>query len=83
MSKLLSFTQGGLFDLVSCPHYLSECLVYLSFVLVFGPSHVAALLALAWVLSNQVSMALLSHQWYRQKFEDYPPDRKAIFPHLL
>ncbi len=32
---------------------------------------------------KQVSMALLTHKWYRVKFEDYPKSRKAIFPYIL
>ncbi len=68
---------------MSCPHYFTECLVYLAFALILGPGHTGAVLCLTWVVSNQVSVATLSHRWYQDKFEDYPKERKAIFPYLL
>ena len=39
-----SIPDGGLFDLVSCPHYLCEIIIYTCLLLILGPSHQTALL---------------------------------------
>jgi 3-oxo-5-alpha-steroid 4-dehydrogenase 3 len=36
-----------------------------------------------WVLVNQVVAALMSHNWYKRTFNNYPSNRKAIIPFLL
>lgn len=33
--------------------------------------------------SNLVIRAIENHQWYHEKFADYPKERKAVFPYLL
>jgi hypothetical protein len=30
-----------------------------------------------------VPRAVAHHRWYREKFPDYPSERKAIFPYVL
>lgn len=75
--------QGGLFSLVSCPHYLSEIIIYTVLMLVVGLSDVTLVLVWCWVVTNQVVAALMSHHWYRDTFKDYPRHRKAIIPFLL
>lgn len=42
--------EGGMFDLVSCPHYLGEITIYLGLALVTAPS-VRPSLMLLWVVS--------------------------------
>ena len=39
-----SIPEGGLFDLVSCPHYLCEIIIYTSLLVILGLSHQTALL---------------------------------------
>ena len=41
---------GGLFELVSCPHYLAEILIYGGLVLVQGPQSVNIWLIFMWVV---------------------------------
>jgi len=36
-----------------------------------------------WTLVNLMPRALHHHQWYRETFSDYPPDRKALIPFVL
>jgi len=78
-----SVPSGGLFELVSCPHYLAEVLLYTVFMLILGTSHSTGVLVWAWVTINQVIAATMSHHWYKTHFKDYPKERKAIFPYLL
>ena len=44
--------RGGLFELVSCPHYLGEVVVYIGIVLLTGGRLLNAWLMLAWVVSE-------------------------------
>ena len=39
-----SIPEGGLFDLVSCPHYLCEIIIYTCLLVILGLSHQTALL---------------------------------------
>ena len=36
-----------------------------------------------YTLANLLPRGLSHHQWYIEKFEDYPKDRKAFIPFLL
>lgn len=72
---------GGLYRYVSCPNYLGEILQWTGFALA-GWS-LPALAFVAFTSANLVPKALSSQKWYREKFPDYPKDRKAIIPFLL
>ncbi|XP_076468210.1 polyprenal reductase-like isoform X2 [Babylonia areolata] len=75
--------SGGLFELVSCPHFLAEILIYFSFCVVFRFCNVALLSLFIFVLVNQVLAALLNHQWYCRHFPVVRETRCAVFPYLL
>jgi hypothetical protein len=36
-----------------------------------------------WTFANLVPRAIDHHRWYKRRFDDYPPDRKAVFPYFL
>ncbi|GIQ98336.1 MAG: hypothetical protein CM15mP4_1730 [Candidatus Neomarinimicrobiota bacterium] len=36
-----------------------------------------------WTIFNLLPRALKHHAWYKDKFSDYPKDRKAIIPKLF
>lgn len=78
-----SIPRGGWFELVSCPHYLCEVLIYLSLALIPGGRMPALWLQFVWVAVNQVLTADRTHQWYLRKFSDYPKQRRRIIPWLL
>ena len=82
--KLYSQPAGRLFDLVSCPHYLTEILLYAGVLAVAaeGLWQPKATLLLVWLGTNLGSAAHNTHTWYRRKFEGYPPGRKALVPYL-
>ena len=42
-----------------------------------------ARLNLALSAANLVPRALATHRWYRERFPDYPQDRKALIPFVL
>ncbi|XP_016380982.1 polyprenol reductase isoform X2 [Sinocyclocheilus rhinocerous] len=74
---------GGWFELVSCPHYLAELLIYVSMSVCCGCSSLTWWLVVLYVLFNQALAAQLCHDYYRSKFEMYPRQRKAFIPFVL
>lgn len=74
---------GDWFEYVSCPHYLTEILVYLALAAILGSSHQTGIMILIWVGMNQLVAGITSHFWYQDKFENYPRDRKAVLPWIL
>lgn len=77
--------NGDWFELVSCPHYLAEVLIYVSMLLVFVRSDLWSVwwLVVVYVVSTLGLSARQTHAWYKKKFEDYPNHRYAIIPWLL
>ncbi len=73
--------RGGLYRLVSCPNYLGEMIEWCGFALAaWSP---AALVFAVWTVANLLPRAVAHHRWYRERFPDYPPERRAIIPYLL
>uniref|UniRef100_A0A3P9MQ02 3-oxo-5alpha-steroid 4-dehydrogenase (NADP(+)) n=1 Tax=Oryzias latipes TaxID=8090 RepID=A0A3P9MQ02_ORYLA len=73
--------RGGLFELVSGANFLGEILEWCGYAIAAG-----TLPAFAWAFFTVCSIgprAVHHHRDYRQRFEDYPPSRKAIIPFLL
>ncbi len=72
--------QGGLYKYISCPNYFGELLEWAGFALLtWSPG---ALVFVIWTAANLVPRARTHHRWYLEKFLDYPPERRAIFPFL-
>lgn len=73
--------QGFLFRYVSCPNLLGEVIEWLGFALMaFNP---AAFSFFIWTCANLIPRAKNHHDWYLEKFADYPRERKVIFPKLF
>lgn len=72
--------QSGLFKWVSCPNLLGEILEWTGYAILL--SSLPALSFALWTFANLAPRALAHHQWYHQKFEDYPQTRKAVLPFL-
>lgn len=75
--------SGGLFEFVSCPHFLLEVILYFIITLVQEFSVLYWNLIFALVLTTQTINAIIEHRWYKKKYKDYPKERRAIFPKLL
>ena len=78
-----SIPHGNWFHYVSCPHYFSEILIYLSLATILGTTHSTGWLVFGWVFINQIIAGLMSHWWYQKTFINYPTRRKAVIPFLL
>ncbi len=73
--------RGGLFRFVSCPNYLGEMIQWAGFALLtWSP---AGLVFLLWTVANLLPRAISHHRWYRETFQEYPDQRKAVFPGLI
>ncbi|PAV88294.1 hypothetical protein WR25_13152 [Diploscapter pachys] len=74
---------GGLFDLVSSPHFLLEMLIYVSMT-GFLWQCFAFKFVLLFVVLNQMCAGFVTHQWYLSTFPGkYPKERKAIIPWIF
>jgi steroid 5-alpha reductase family enzyme len=73
--------RGGMYRWISCPNYFGEIIEWLGFALMVNS--LPAFSFFIWTAANLVPRALSNHQWYLEKFEDYPAHRKAIFPYIL
>ncbi len=72
---------GGGFKFVSCPNYTGELLQWTGFAI--ASWSLAGLAFVAFTAANLVPRALSSHRWYKEKFADYPTNRKAVIPYII
>ena len=73
--------RGGLYELISCPNYFGELLVWTGFAIAAGS--LAGWSFVAFTTANLVPRAISHHRWYRAKFPDYPTARRAVLPFVL
>ncbi len=79
--------RGGLFELVSCPHYFGEAVIYLGLgmtcVGLGNQTSTIAWYPFVWVVANLALAAQLTHRWYLAHFKTYSRlGRKAFIPFL-
>ncbi len=73
--------KGGLFRFVSMPNYFGELVEWAGWAV--ATWSIPGLAFAVFTAANLVPRALSNHKWYREKFEDYPGNRKAIIPFIL
>jgi protein-S-isoprenylcysteine O-methyltransferase Ste14 len=73
--------RGGLYRWVSSPNYLGEILEWSGWAI--ATWSIPGLCFAVWTFANLAPRAWSHHQWYREQFPDYPPERKALIPGLL
>lgn len=73
--------EGWLFNYVSCPNLLGELIEWAGFAILCWNMPAAAFFI--WSAANLIPRALSHHKWYRNKFEDYPAERKAVVPFVF
>ena len=70
-----------LYKYLSAPNYFGEIIEWLGWaILTFS---VSGLVFLIWVIANLFPRAIAHHKWYKDKFENYPKERKAIIPGII
>ena len=72
---------GAGFRYVSMPNYLGEIITWTGFAM--ASWSLAGVSFVLFTMANLVPRALANHKWYQQTFNDYPKDRKAVFPYIL
>lgn len=72
--------RGWLFEYISCPNLFGEIVEWLGFAILTWS--IPGLVFFVWTFANLVPRAIAHHKWYKEKFPDYPPQRKAVFPFL-
>jgi len=73
--------QGGFFKYISCPNHFGEIVEWFGFAIMVWS--LPALAFAIWTLVNLLPRALHHHRWYTETFQNYPKERKAIFPFIL
>ena len=73
--------KGGLFKYISCPNFFGEILEWFGFALM--TFNIGSLSFFIWTCCNLIPRALAHHTWYKNKFNEYPKERKAILPFLI
>ena len=73
--------KGGLFKYISCPNFFGEILEWFGFALM--TFNIGTLSFFIWTCCNLIPRALAHHKWYKNKFNEYPKERKAILPFLI
>ena len=73
--------RGWLYRYISSPNYLGEIVQWGGWALMCF--NIGSLSFFVWTVVNLVPRAFANHKWYREKFADYPPERKALIPFVL
>ncbi|KVI07405.1 hypothetical protein Ccrd_014237 [Cynara cardunculus var. scolymus] len=79
--KVYKIPQGGLFNLVICPHYLFEILVFWAFYFISQTP-----MAFACAFGDSIyliSRSYMTRKWYVNKFEDFPKNVKCVIPYVF
>ena len=73
--------RGGLFERVSSPNYLGEIIEWIGFAI--ATWSLAGLTFAVWTFCNLAPRAFAHHRWYKEEFDDYPKNRKALIPFVI
>ncbi|KAG8100673.1 hypothetical protein GUJ93_ZPchr0013g33832 [Zizania palustris] len=79
--KAYKIPTGGLFGLVTCPHYLFEIIGFFGFAMIAQTVH--ALAVAAGTAAYLAGRSCATRRWYESKFEDFPENIKALVPYVL
>ena len=71
--------RGGAFELVSGANYFGEIVEWCGYALAAGGALPAVAFAF-FTFANTAPRAYHHHLWYREKFDDYPRQRRAVIP---
>ena len=72
---------GGFYKWISSPNYFGEIIEWIGWAIMTW-SFSGFVFAL-WTTFNLLPRALKHHSWYKEKFDGYPKERKAIIPKIL
>lgn len=73
--------RGGMYRWISCPNYFGEMLMWCGWAI--ATWSLAGLSFAVMSASNLLPRAIAIHDWYQDRFDDYPAARKAVIPYLV
>ncbi len=73
--------HGWLFEKISCPNLFGELVEWTGFAILCW--NLPAFTFLIWTAANLIPRAIAHHKWYKEKFSEYPKNRKAILPLIV
>ncbi|MDQ3031877.1 MAG: DUF1295 domain-containing protein [Myxococcota bacterium] len=73
--------RGGLYRWISCPNYFGEILEWTGWAI--ATWSLPGLAFALYTIANLAPRAIKHHQWYREKFPDYPKERRALVPFVV
>ena len=73
--------RGGMYRFVTSPNYLGEILEWCGWALMTWS--LPGLAFALYTISNLAPRAVTNHKWYREKFDDYPSERRALIPFIF
>lgn len=73
--------EGRWFHYVSCPNLMGEMIEWGGFAILTWS--LPGLAFFIWTICNLVPRAVSHHRWYKEKFKNYPAERKAIIPFIV
>ena len=73
--------NGFLYKYISAPNYFGEIIEWIGWTILTWS--ISGVIFLIWVVANLFPRAISHHKWYKNKFENYPQDRKAIIPGVI
>ena len=66
---------------ISAPNYFGEIVEWIGWALLTWS--ISGLVFAIWTIANLFPRAIAHHRWYKDKFKDYPKNRKAIIPGII
>lgn len=73
--------EGWLFNKISCANLFGELIEWLGFAILCW--NLPAVTFFIWTAANLIPRAISHHNWYKEKFIEYPLNRRAIIPGIL
>ncbi len=70
--------RGWLYERISCPNYFGEIVEWIGFAI--ATWSLPGLAFAAYTAANVAPRAFQHHRWYKETFDDYPKQRKALIP---
>lgn len=70
--------KGFLFNYVTSPQYFTELIAFFGWAMMTRNPAGAVIFCIS--AANLIPRAMQSHEWYKNKFEDYPQSRKILIP---
>lgn len=72
--------HGFLYKYITNPNYFGEIIEWTGFAIMTWC--LPSFSFIVWTLANLVPRAIANHKWYKEKFDNYPKNRKILIPFI-